>query len=523
MEVLMIKNLLVLLGLVKKIRKQRPSLRIVICSATIDAQSFLNFFCGNKSTNTGCIISIDGRQHPCDTFFTKAPVRDYLISCVQTVINIHEQENEGDVLVFLPTAEDIDRAIKLTDEKFHENTTNRLHSKSRKRQRSNIRPICLPLYGNLPQNMQARIFQNKSTSFRDGRRIIFSTNIAETSLTVPNIKYVVDTGFVKLPFFDSRNGLERLIVTPISRASAKQRAGRAGRIGPGKCYRLYTENFHSNSLDSISAPEVQRTNLSSFVLSLKAFGIDDVMNFDLISPPSKESIMYALESLFALGAIDDTCHLTDLGSKMVDFPTGDPRTSKMLLTSIDMNCSEEVLLVASIMQVRDIFVRPRSLQQKADFDALMGEIVDRTGDHGTFINLMIDRSDLLRDNNFINVPAVRKANEIRLQLRSFLKRYGKISSCDRIEDRNTIVRRCVASGWFLNIAKLANDGFYYTVKGQQMIKPSQMSSVFSRYGKFSEYIMFGETFDGSTGDLEARFVPSIDGRWLRELAPHYWS
>ena len=512
--------------MIKKIRRKRPSLRVVVCSATIDAKAFLDFFCGKKSSNeeqTGCIISVDGRQHPIDIFYANQAVRDYLISCVDTVMRIHEKEDRGDILVFLPTAEEIDHAIKMTDERIYKSDVRGTSGDMKKRKRtSQASVVCLPLYGSLPQTLQARIFKIDQNANRQ-RRIIFATNIAETSVTVPNVRFVVDAGFVKAPFFDPCKGLERLVIAPISKASAKQRAGRAGRCSPGKCYRLYTEKFYSESLDAASSPEVLRTNLSSFVLTLKALGIDDLMTFDLMSPPSRDSIIHALESLYALGALDDSCALTEAGNKMVEFPTNDPRLAKMLLVSLHMKCSEEILTIASIMQVREIFVRPRTSQQRADFDAAMGDLVDRTGDHATYINLAIDHTELLRDSSFVNIVAIRRALEIKSQLKRFLKNYGQITHYDGVEDRNTIVRKCVCSGWFLNIARISNDGFYYTVKGNQKVKPSPSSSVFSRFGKYSEYIVFGETFDGADGDLEVRFVSAIDGRWLHELAPHYWS
>ena len=497
---------------------------MIVCSATIDAKAFLDFFCGKSSNGqkSGCIISVDGRQHPIDIFYSNVAVRDYLVSCIETVAGIHEKEDQGDILVFLPTAEDVDRAIKMTEDRLYKTVSQEKSSHLKRKRRDEMNFVCLPLYGSLPQNLQARVFHTDQKSNQQ-RRIIFATNIAETSVTVPNVKFVVDSGFVKSPFFDPSKGLERLVIAPISKASAKQRAGRAGRCSPGKCYRLYTELFYSKSLDSVSAPEVLRMNLSSFVLTLKALGIDDLMAFDLMSPPSKESMTHALESLYALGALDDSCQLTDTGNKMVEFPTSDPRLAKMLLASLEMKCSEEMLIIASIMQVREIFVRPRTTQQRNDFDAIMGELVDRTGDHATFVNLVVDRSELLRDTSFVNGTAMKRALEIMTQLKRFLKNYGRITSYSGSDDRNTVIRKCVCSGWFLNVARISNDGWYYTVKGRQKIKPSPSSSVFSRFGKYSEYIVFGETFDGADGDLEVRFVSAIDGRWLHELAPHYWS
>jgi len=271
-----------------------------------------------------------------------------------------------------------------------------------------------------------------------------------------------------------------------------------------------------------TAPEILRTNLTSFVLTLKALGIDDFLSFDLLTPPSKDSLCHALENLFALNAIDDNTTMTELGSQMCEFPIGDPRLSKVLLTSIDMKCSEEILIIASVMQVRDIFRRPRSVHQRTEFDAVLGEVVERSGDHSTYVNLFMDRSDLLGNSSFVNILAIRRAKEIRSQLKRFLRNYGNLVEYDGAESRDTIIRKCMSSGYFLNVAKLSNDGNYYTIKGNQKIVPSTASSVFSRFGQHSSHIIFGETFDGAQGNLEVRHISSINSVWLRELCPHYW-
>jgi len=208
------------LGILKKVRRKRKELRIVICSATIDAPAFLDYFC-DKHKEDGVIISIDGRQYPVDVMYKQIPSSDYIKDTVKASLQIHFQNDyeTGDILCFLPSGEDIDRAIRYAGEDIESRMSNGTKQS---------RPDLLPLYGTLPYNLQTRVFQTPHQRRSNTRRIIFATNIAETSVTVPNIRHVVDSGFVKLPFFDPTNGFERLITCPISRASAKQRAGRAG-------------------------------------------------------------------------------------------------------------------------------------------------------------------------------------------------------------------------------------------------------------------------------------------------------
>jgi ATP-dependent RNA helicase DDX35 len=546
------------LGLIKKIRRKRKDLRVIVCSATIDAQAFLEFFIGKtdetasgnvsvsapeikrkrrwgrvdgktdspalpplvpvkeSALSRGTIISVDGRQHAVDVLYLAQPASDYIHATVDSAWKISREDNSGDILCFLPSGEDIDRAIRIAEEQFQE------HAKS---------VDFLPLYGTLPYHMQARVFQPNGN--QANRRIIFATNIAETSVTVPNIAHVIDTGLVKLPYFDPKTGLERLIVGPTSQASARQRAGRAGRVRSGKCYRLYTENYLLNDMMAQTPPEILRTNLTSFILTLKALGVDNILSFDLMDVPSVDALSHGLESLYALGAIDDKTHLTKLGLDMSAFPT-EPRISRMLLESLDAGCSWEVLAVASALQVRDLFHRPRSRrpQQLLDYDTAMSEIADTRGDHVTYANLMAEMDDREMDQEeckekFINYVALRRALEVRKQLSRFLRRFGRVQAMGLVGAgdglaRSKAIRRCVTAGFFFNVAKLSNDGRYYTLRKHILVTPAA-SSIFSSHSSGApEYIVFGETYDGPRGGIELKSVSAIDARWLRELAPHYW-
>ena len=308
-----------------------------------------------------------------------------------------------------------------------------------------------------------------------------------------------------------------------------QRAGRAGRLKPGKCYRLYTEAEMMKTMNANTIPEILRTNLSSFLLTLKALGIKNVLAFDLMTIPSVPALCQGLESLYVLGAIDDKTNLTPTGSIMAEFPT-DPQVSKMMLESFHYRCSKEILCIAAVQQVRSLFYQPRTPKQNIDFDNALRDLVDVNSDHVSCVKLMQmnDTTPLSHDDckeYFVNYTALKKAIEVRKQLSNCLKKYGRIEGMqsDQFEDDevSACIRKCVTSGYFSNTAKLGNDGRYYSLRGSHMMSISS-GSFFQRFGLNSEYILFGETYDGKRGGIEVNFVSAIEGQWLREVAPHYW-
>ena len=198
-----------------------------------------------------------------------------------------------------------------------------------------------------------------------GRKCVVSTNIAETSLTIDGVVFVIDPGFAKQKVYNPRIRVESLLVCPISKASAMQRAGRAGRTRPGKCFRLYTEKAYKMEMQEQTYPEILRSNLGTVVLQLKKLGIDDLVHFDFMDPPAPETLMRALELLNYLAAIDDNGELTQLGSIMAEFPL-DPQLAKMLISSTDLNCSNEILSIVAMLSVPQCFVRPNEAKKQAD-------------------------------------------------------------------------------------------------------------------------------------------------------------
>ncbi|XP_036355022.1 pre-mRNA-splicing factor ATP-dependent RNA helicase DHX15-like [Octopus sinensis] len=270
----------ILMGLLKEIAKQRPQLKILIMSATLDCGKFQEYF------NNAPLVTIPGRLFPVEIFYSPEPESNYLDSAINSVIQIHMcEETSGDILLFLTGQEEIDEACKAIQSEVS-------------KLGPNIGKInCIPLYSTLPPNLQQRIFEPPPESKKGiGRKVVVSTNIAETSLTIDGIVYVIDPGFSKQKLYNPRIRVESLLVSEISKASAKQRAGRAGRTKPGKCFRLYTENTYINGMQENTYPEILRSNLSSVVLQLKKLGIDDLVHFDFMDPPGLLFLVYFLSA-----------------------------------------------------------------------------------------------------------------------------------------------------------------------------------------------------------------------------------
>ncbi|KAF6165161.1 hypothetical protein GIB67_000745 [Kingdonia uniflora] len=349
----------VLFGLVKDIARFRSDLKLLISSATLDAEKFSDFF------DSAPIFKIPGRRFPVDIHYTKAPEADYLDAAVVTVLQIHVTQKPGDILVFLTGQEEIEAA-----EEILKHRTRGLGTKI-------AELIICPIYANLPTELQSKIFDPTPEG---ARKVVIATNIAETSLTIDGISYVIDPGFSKMKSYNPRTGMESLLVNPISKASAMQRAGRSGRTGPGKCFRLYTAYNYQNDLEDNTVPEIQRTNLANVVLMLKSLGIHDLLHFDFMDPPPAEALLKALELLFALNALNNIGELTKAGRRMAEFPL-DPMLSKMIVASDKYKCSEEIISIAAMLSVgNSIFYRPKDKQVHAD-NARMNFHTGNVGDH----------------------------------------------------------------------------------------------------------------------------------------------
>ncbi|XP_074357100.1 putative pre-mRNA-splicing factor ATP-dependent RNA helicase DEAH9 [Apium graveolens] len=507
----------ILLGLLKKIQRRRPELRLIIASATIEAKSMAAFFDTSKKRRGSddkqhgpktepAILSVEGRGFNVQVFYAEEPVPDYLRAAVSTVMSIHYQEPPGDILVFLTGQDDIDAAVELLTEESQNNG------------KPSGGLTILPLYSGLSRADQDLVF---SPTPRGKRKVVISTNIAETSLTLEGVVYVVDSGFSKQRFYNPITDVENLIVAPISKASARQRAGRAGRVRPGKCYRLYTEEYYVNELSTEGIPEIQRTSLVSSVIQLKALGIDNILGFDWPASPSPEAMIRALEVLYSLGVIDDDAKLTSpAGFQIAEIPL-EPMISKMILASDELGCSEEILTIASVLSIQSIWASSRGSQKELD-EAKM-RFAAAEGDHVTFLNvykgfLKCNKSPTWCHKNFVNYQAMKKVIEVRGQLRRTAQRIGiNLKSCD---GDTQVVRKAVTAGYFANACRLeafSHSGMYKTLRGSQEVYIHPSSILFRVNPK---WIIFHSLV--STDRQYMRNVITIDPSWLTEAAPHFY-
>uniref|UniRef100_A0A4W4H1Z1 RNA helicase n=1 Tax=Electrophorus electricus TaxID=8005 RepID=A0A4W4H1Z1_ELEEL len=424
----------ILFGLIKDIARFRPDLKVLVASATLDTERFSCFF------DDAPVFRIPGRRFPVDIYYTKAPEADYLEACVVSVLQIHVTQPAGDILVFLTGQEEIEACCELLQERCR-----RLGSKI-------AELIVLPIYANLPSDMQAKIFNPTPPG---ARKVVVATNIAETSLTIDGIIYVIDPGFCKQKSYNARTGMESLIVTPCSRASANQRAGRAGRVAAGKCFRLYTAWAFKHEMEETTVPEIQRTNLGNVVLLLKSLGINDLIHFDFMDPPPHETLVLALEQLYALGALNHLGELTKMGRRMAELPV-DPMLSKMILASEQYKCSEEVLTIAAMLSVNNsIFYRPKDKVVHAD-NARMNFVVPG-GDHLVLLNVYTQwvesgYSTQWCYENFIQYRSMKRARDVREQLEGLMDRI-EVELCSANDD-SIPIRKVIEidSGWLLEVA-----------------------------------------------------------------------
>ncbi|KIP11668.1 hypothetical protein PHLGIDRAFT_27720 [Phlebiopsis gigantea 11061_1 CR5-6] len=486
----------VLFGLLKKAIKRRPDLKLIVTSATLDAEKFSKYFYGCP------IFTIPGRTYPVEILYTKEPETDYLDASLITVMQIHLSEPPGDVLLFLTGQEEIDTACEILYERM----------KALGPKVPDL--MILPIYSALPSEVQSRVFEPTPPG---ARKVVIATNVAETSLTIPGIYYVIDPGFSKQNAYDPRLGMDSLVVMPISQAQARQRAGRAGRTGPGKCYRLYTEAAFRNEMLPNSIPDIQRTNLASTILTLKAMGINDLLSFDFMDPPPAQTMLTALESLYALSALDDEGLLTRLGRKMADFPM-DPPLAKMLIASVDYGCSEEILSIVAMLSVQTVFYRPKEKQAQAD--SKKAKFHQPEGDHLTLLTVYngwkaSNFSNPWCYENFIQARSMRRAQDVRKQLLGIMDRY-KHDILSAGKDFNR-VRRAIASGFFRHAAKKdPQEGYKTLVEGTPVyIHPS--SALFNRN---PEWIIYHELI--LTTREYCHNVTAIEPKWLVEVAPQFF-
>ncbi|KAF5212937.1 hypothetical protein E0198_000449 [Clavispora lusitaniae] len=494
----------IVLTLLKDIIKERKDLKLIVASATINATKFSEYFDGAP------IFNIPGRRFPVDICYTKSPEANYIQAAITTVFQIHlKEEIPGDILVFLTGQEEIE-----TMEETLNDACQKLGDSIKKM-------IVAPIYANMPPKLQKRIFEPTP---HDARKVILATNIAETSITIDGVRYVVDPGYVKENVFNPSTGMESLVVVPCSRASADQRAGRAGRVGPGKCYRLYTKWSFYNELQANPTPEILRVNLSTIVLLLLSMGITDLVHFDFMDPPNSQTLIKSLELLYALGALNSKGELTKTGRRIAEFPM-DPMFGKCLLSSDEFGVTAEILsIMAMLSESGSLFFRPKDKKEQAD--KKKETFAHDLGDHFVLLNIWEQWSEsgfsnIWCEDNFLQYKTLRRVKDVRTQLENLCRKIGlDVEQREDIEEQDVKIQKTLLSGFFPNVARLSKLGTnYVSLKKNQSVFIHPSSSLFPVKPP-PKIILYHELV--LTSKEYMRNCMIVEEKWIQEIAKHYY-
>ena len=484
-----------LMGYLKTLAGRRDDLKVVVTSATIDAERFSKFF------DDAPVIEVSGRLYPVEVRYrpvegdAEDTTREEEEQALADAVDELCREGPGDVLVFLPGEREIRDAAEVLRGRNLRNTE------------------VLPLFGRLSAGEQDRVFRPSAA-----RRIVLATNVAETSLTVPRIRYVVDTGLARIKRYSYRNKVEMLQVEAISQASARQRAGRCGRVADGVCVRLYSEEDFSRR-PAFTDPELLRSSLASVILRAKSLGLGEVADFPFLDPPAPRAIADGYALLEELGAVDDQKSLTEIGRELARLPL-DPRVGRMLIAARSEGCLDELRIIAAGLSVRD--PRERPLERAAAADARHGRFADERSDFLAFLKLwkLFDgKLEKACRENFLSIPRMREWRDIHAQLGSTLEDldWRRSSADPEKPEGHRAIHRALLCGLLGNIGMREESadtpGGYTGARGIKFrVHPG------SWVRKPGKWIMAAELVE--TTRLYARMVANIEPRWLEELGAH---
>ena len=498
-------NIDFLIGYLKRLLARRRDLKLIITSATIDSVRFSRHFRSPKGPAP--VVEVSGRNYPVEVRHrpieadedTEEPdLEQAVVKAVQELARI----DNGDILVFMPT------------ERHIHDTAKALRAAAIPGDYPGKATEIIPLYARLPANEQQRVF-----SGHGHRRIVIATNVAESSLTVPGIRYVIDPGTARISRYSPRSKTQRLPIEAVSQASADQRKGRCGRLGPGICIRLFSEEDYSGR-DQFTPPEILRSNLASVILTTKALKLGNVESFPFLEPPKSYAVRDGYNTLFELGAMDDRRQLTELGRRLGRIPV-DPRIGRMILAAGEENCLSEVLIIASALEVRDPRDRPLEKQQQAD--QRHAQFAHQESDFLGYLNMWdffhqlkdkLSRSQLRKAcrQNFLSYNRMREWLDVHRQLLQLVAEAGLKRTARR--DEYASIHRAILTGLLSNLA-FRTEAYEYTVAGGGKAHLWPGSSLFS---KKPTWVIAAELVETSRRYL--RTCARIDPGWIEPIAEH---
>ncbi|PAV27004.1 ATP-dependent RNA helicase HrpA [Tamilnaduibacter salinus] len=496
-------NIDFLLGYLRKLLPRRPDLKVIITSATIEVDRFSQFF------HDAPVLEVSGRTYPVDVRYRPLAGEgddrdqgwpDAVVDVMSEIEDYERAEKQppGDVLVFLPGEREI---RELSKELRHADLR---HTE------------VLPLYSRLSNREQNRVFQS-----HPGRRIVLSTNVAETSLTVPGIRYVIDTGVARISRYSVRSKIQRLPVEPISQASANQRKGRCGRVAPGICFRLYDENDFV-SRPEFTDPEILRTNLASVILQMAVSGLGDIRDFPFLERPENKLINDGYKLLEELGAVDRKRRLTRMGRTMARLPV-DPRLARMLVAGSEQGSLPEMLVIIAGLSIQDPRERPQDKQQAAD--QAHAPFNDPESDFNTLLNVWhaheeqrqaLSQNQLRKwcQRNFLSYMRMREWRDIHRQL-TLLCREQKLMPEGASENASyPAIHKAVLAGLLGQVAMKYEKREYLATRNRKvMLFPGSKVAK-----KPPKWIVAGEIVE--TSRVFARMIARIEPEWVEPLAGH---
>lgn len=444
------------------------------------------------------VLCVPGRTYPVDVAYAAHPIDDVLRACIDAVWHIHTHHaGGGDILVFVPGRDDIEQVMQALADKHDA----RLH--------------ILPLYAALPAAEQRMVLDAAPLG---KRKVVVATNVAETSITIDGITHVVDSGFTKTRYLDMRVGMDVLTTVRISQASARQRAGRAGRTQPGHCVRLYTEaQFHS--MRASDAPELVQCDIAPYVLQLLALGVENVARFDFVPPaPPAAHVARALTHLAGLEAVDGVGRLTPLGERLAEAPLS-PMMTRALLHAARHGCADDILTIAAMTCVASPFLHGEAPDSATEL--YRRPFSAEEGDFLTLLNVYTAFADAQHSARWakqhgLEYATLRRAMAIRTQLAKYATLHWSLPL--RSTRDSTLLRRCITAGFFPHAARYVG-GAYENVHGLRLhVHPS--SVLFTRIPT-SSWVVYGDVV--WTTQPQMRDVCTIDEAWLIDAAPHFYT
>lgn len=431
-------------------------------------------------------------------------------AAVTVALNLHVREAPGHILVFLTGMEECEMAVNLANKKMQELVDAGKEVGD---------CLIVPLYGMMQSDDQRAVFDPVP---EDCRKLIFSTNIAETSLTVAGVGFVVDCGYCKQKNFNPKTGMESLQVTEVSQVQAKQRSGRAGRTQHGKCFRLYSEETFNRSIPKVTVPEILRSNLASVTLQMKAMGIEDVVNFDFMEPPDPVRLVKSLRMLFLLDAIDADGKLTDMGKTMSEFPL-EPQFSRTVLAAEALGCAGDVLTLVSVLSSEGVWYRPsrQSVEQLRAAEESQAGFVHRLGDHMTLLSVYrqweaAGGGPEWCKANYIHFRALRQAREIRRQLCDQLRSSG-VRLRDSQRSSPAAVLQALCAGFYMQSARMCSAGGGWLIVGENVLVKAEGGSAID--GTAAEWVVYTELVGNTIAHVMMRTVSAVEHAWLAPLLP----